>query len=191
MTTKQLMKPASRLAAAAITVEPVNAGPVYAITLRIVETQNPDFIGDEVEVKCSIRDKVSVYEFSSSTVPVMVNEFTTRQGQIARIQRAYDQLEVAIAEASELDDDERSSFGEFNVEDGIRNLEAKDAGETIAMPRAVVEALREVIDYVAPDEKRDWERDGGGSGGHIWHSIKPVCDWLDENEEVAKPPKAA
>jgi hypothetical protein len=68
---------------ATITVEPGKVEGTYVIALHILYPQNPDFIGNEVEVQCSIRDGVSCYEFNKANVPVTVNEAKQPQGEAA------------------------------------------------------------------------------------------------------------
>ena len=71
---------------ALLEVKPGEQEGTFEITLRITYPQNPDFIGNEVEVQCScsIRDEVSVFEFNQ-TVPVVVGRHAEHAGRVESV----------------------------------------------------------------------------------------------------------
>ena len=47
-----------------------------------------------------------------------------------------------------------------------------------------IESLREILDYLRPDERKHWEEAGKPASGHIHHDITRVTAWLDAGGEL-------
>jgi len=47
------------------------------------------------------------------------------------------------------------------------------------MNSETIESLRQILDYLHDDEKRNWEEAGRPKDSHIFNDIVRVTEWLD------------